>query len=116
MKRLKELRIKRDLSQQYVADVLGVSQQAYANYEAGKREPDFDTIVKLAVFFGVTTDYLFEKSDQKKPLVNGDEELTEYLEELKNREELRMLFSLTKGATKADVEKAVKIIEAYLKN
>ena len=41
-----------------------------------------------------------------------DEDLQEYLEELKNRSEMRMLFSLAKGATKEDVEKAVKIIEA----
>ena len=40
----------------------------------------------------------------------------EYLEELKNRSELRMLFSLTKGATKEDVEKAVRIIEALKKD
>ena len=47
-------------------------------------------------------------------LVNDDEELTEYLEELKTRPELRMIFSLTKNATKKDVEKAVKVIEAML--
>ena len=44
--------------------------------------------------------------------LTDDEELQEYLEELKNRSEMRMLFSLAKGATKEDVEKAVKIIEA----
>ena len=41
-----------------------------------------------------------------------DDELNEYLEELKNREDMRMLFSLAKGATKEDVMQAVKIIEA----
>ena len=39
-------------------------------------------------------------------------ELTEYLEVLRSRPECRMLFSLAKDATKADVEKAVAIIEA----
>ena len=42
----------------------------------------------------------------------GDAELTEYLEVLRSRPECRMLFSLAKDATKADVEKAVAIIEA----
>ena len=42
-------------------------------------------------------------------------ELEEYLEELKNRPEMRMLFKLAKGATKEDVEQAVKIIEALQK-
>lgn len=55
-----------------------------------------------------------DAENEKKPLINEDEELTEYLEELKNRPEMRMLFSLTKGATKEDVEKAVRIIEAAL--
>ena len=39
-------------------------------------------------------------------------ELTEYLEMLRTRPECRMLFSLTKDATKEDVEKAVAIITA----
>lgn len=47
--------------------------------------------------------------------VNNDPELTAYLEELRNRPEMRMLFSVAKGATKEDVEKAVAIIEALRK-
>lgn len=54
--------------------------------------------------------------ETKKPLVNDDEELTEYLEILKNRPEIRMLFQLSKDATKEDVEKAVRIIEALRKD
>ena len=45
-------------------------------------------------------------------LAEKDAELTEYLEVLRSRPECRMLFSLAKDATKADVEKAVAIIEA----
>jgi len=41
-----------------------------------------------------------------------DPELDEYLEELRSRSEMRMLFKLAKGATKEDVEQAVRIIEA----
>lgn len=56
-----------------------------------------------------------EINQNEKPLVNEDEELTDYLEELKNRSEMRILFKLAKGATKEDVEQAVKIIEALRK-
>ena len=49
---------------------------------------------------------------KRRPLVNEDEELTEYLEELKNRSEMRMLFSVTSKCTKEEVEQAVRIIEA----
>ena len=61
MKRLKELRAQAGVSQQIVADALGITQQAYANYESGKREPDNDTLLKLAEFFDVTTDNLLNR-------------------------------------------------------
>lgn len=38
--------------------------------------------------------------------------MEEFLEMLKNRQECRMLFSLARNATRSDVERAVKIIEA----
>lgn len=66
MLRLKELRLDKGLSQQNVADFLGVSQQAYANYESGKREPEYESLVKLSEFFDTTTDYLLGKTDIKK--------------------------------------------------
>lgn len=75
---------------------------------------------RVAEYFGVSVEYLMGQTDQREPaeapsagaLVNGDPELTEYLEMLKSRPECRMLFSLTRDATKADVEQAVAIIEA----
>ena len=49
-----------------------------------------------------------------RTITKEDIELQNYLEELRTRPELKMLFSLTKNATKADVEKAVKIIETMI--
>jgi len=84
-----------------------------SEFKAGRTKAlSIDTLNKIANHFDVSVDYLMGKSNIKKPLVNGDEELTEYLEELKNRPEMRMLFKLSSGASKEDVEKAVKIIEA----
>lgn len=77
-------------------------------------EPSNSTKRKIADYFGTTVGEMMSK-ETKKPLVNEDEELTEYLEMLKTREECRMLFSVAKGATKEDVERAVKIIEALRK-
>lgn len=65
MLRLKELRDKKAVSQDEVAKFLGITQQAYANYERGARKPDPDTIVKLAEYFNVTTDYLLERPIKK---------------------------------------------------
>ena len=70
---------------------------------------------KIATYFGVSVGYLLGTEEEKKPLVNDDEELQEYLEILRTRPECRILFSLTKDASKEDVEKAVAIIEALRK-
>ena len=61
--RLSELRKKNKLTQQRVADYLGISRGAYANYETGAREPDTDTLIKLADLFGVTVDSLVGRTD-----------------------------------------------------
>ncbi len=55
---LKRLRQEKGLTQSSVAEQLGVTQQAYANYESGKRQPDNTTLKKIADYFNVTVDYL----------------------------------------------------------
>lgn len=112
---INDLRKNSGLSQKEFADLFNVHQTAVSQWETGKTTPDKETLIKIANYFGVSIDYLLGNTEQKeKPLVNEDEELTEYLDELKNRPEMKMLFSLAKGATKEDVEKAVKIIETLL--
>jgi len=61
--RLKQLREDAGYSQYTFADVFKCSQSAVGNWEAGKREPGFSTLIKLADFFGVTTDYLLGRTD-----------------------------------------------------
>ena len=93
---------------------LGYSSGSITAWKQG-RVPKWATVSKIADYFGVTTDYLLGTTDQKEKPSSEDEELTEYLEELKTRPEMKMLFSLAKGATKEDVERAVAIIEALRK-
>jgi transcriptional regulator with XRE-family HTH domain len=57
-KRLKELRTAKDLTQQKLANILGIPRGTYAHYEIGKREPDNATLLQFAKFFKVTVDYL----------------------------------------------------------
>ena len=49
--------------------------QTYANYEYGKREPDFNTVKQLADLFEVSLDYLLGKSDRKKAPSNDPKEV-----------------------------------------
>lgn len=98
-----------------VAEACGINRSNVSLWKSKGYTPRGDALQSIADYFGVSTDYLLGKEEQKEtPLINGDEELTEYLEELRTRPEMKMLFKLTKGATKADVEKAVKIIETML--
>lgn len=62
MKSLLELRKARGLTQKDVAAHLSISRQAYANYEAGTREPDLNTLRALSDFFDVSIDYLLDNS------------------------------------------------------
>ncbi len=93
----------------------GASRGSLSDLKQGRKQSlSAETLSKIADYFGVSVDYLLGNDQKEKPLVNGNEELTEYLEILKTRPEMRMLFSLTKNATKEDVERAVRIIEAAL--
>ncbi len=61
--RLKELRLEKNLSQNELAEKLGVSQKSISNWETGVREADFGTLEKMTKFFNVTADYLLGISD-----------------------------------------------------
>ena len=112
-KRIEDLCIHAGVNITSMCKEAGVPRSALSDYKAGRiKSLSADKLQKIAAYFGVSVDYLL--GNEEKPLINEDEELTEYLEELKNRDEMRMLFSLTKGATKEDVEKAVRVIEAML--
>ena len=55
---LKELRISEGLTQNDMASFLQVADTTYPSYEQGRSEPNIETIIKLARFFKVSTDYL----------------------------------------------------------
>ena len=62
-KRLKELRIKSNLSQSELAKNVNISQPAINHWELGNRTPNANAIITLAQYFGVSTDYLLGESD-----------------------------------------------------
>jgi transcriptional regulator with XRE-family HTH domain len=88
----------------------GVAQSTLSDWKNGKSRPKADKLARIAAFLGVSVDYLL--TGEASPAVNGDPELTEYLEELRSREDMRMLFSLAKGASREDVMQAVRLIES----
>lgn len=63
MEKLKELRKQMGKTQADIARYLGISYQAYAHYEAGRRDPDPHSLNKLADYFGVSVDYLLGRKE-----------------------------------------------------
>lgn len=70
------------------------------------------TLSKIAAYFNVSVDYLIGNEQKEKAAIDVvDDDLQEYLDELRSRPEKRMLFSVTKSATKSQIEAIVKMIE-----
>lgn len=62
--RLKELRQKKGLTQQNIADLVHVNRVTYTNWEKGNREPNFETLLKLASILNTTTSYLLGEKNE----------------------------------------------------
>ncbi|HEP1546048.1 putative transcriptional regulator [Streptococcus pyogenes] len=60
VERLKTLRKHARLTQAQVAEKLNISQQGYGDWERGVKKPTQENLIKIAKFYGVTTDYLLE--------------------------------------------------------
>ena len=65
--RIRNLREDRDIKQKQIAEYLNISQNTYSQYETGKISLSAETAVKLAVFYGTSTDYLLGLTDIKEP-------------------------------------------------
>lgn len=57
-RRLKELRIDKDLKQEDIAEYLQITKQAYGMYENRKRDIPTETIKQLCLYFNVSADYI----------------------------------------------------------
>ena len=68
--RLRFLREKHNLSREELSDKLGILYGTFSKYELGEREPDYETLKKMASFFGVSIDYLLGYTDS--PLNTND--------------------------------------------
>lgn len=63
MKRIRELRKERNLTMKRLGEAIGVAESTISLYENGKRQPDNDTLQKLADYFNVSVDYLLGRTD-----------------------------------------------------
>lgn len=90
----------------------GISKSLVTKWRTNRVEvPSPEVLRKLSAYFRIPVSELLEEGPAEL-LINEDEELTGFVQMLKTRPECRMLFQLSKTATKEDVETAVRIIEA----
>ena len=67
MERLRDIREDKDLKQSDIAKLLNVSQQTYSRYESDEISIDKDSLIKLALYYNTSVDYLLELTDERKP-------------------------------------------------
>ncbi len=65
--RIKDLREDHDLSQQEVAEYLGMKQPQYSRYERGMRDIPTDILIKLSQLYKTSVDYLLGITPETKP-------------------------------------------------
>lgn len=75
MNRLKLLREEKQLLQEELGKIIGVSGRAIGNYENGNRDMSTEIVIKLANFFDVTTDYLLGKSKERHSKIDFNADL-----------------------------------------
>lgn len=70
--RLQTLRIDNEKNKEELSIYLNMTVDAYSRYETGKRQPSVDNLVKLAIFYGVSLDYLLGRDDIEIPVFDRE--------------------------------------------
>lgn len=70
---LKKLRDSKGITQADLAQILQASPAAVGLWEQGRRRPDYETLVKIAAYFEVTTDFLLGKDESSLPITSKTE-------------------------------------------
>lgn len=65
--RLRDLREDNDMSQQQVSEILKIKQTVYSRYERGFQTIPLEHLIKLADYYGVSTDYILGRTNITKP-------------------------------------------------
>lgn len=117
-KRIQSLREEKDMTQKELADKINISYSVMNRIESGERPARDEEIKEIAKALNVSSDYLLGITDIKNPsdeisnAVEDDPELIEFWNELKEREDLQLLFKQTKNLSPKDIKQIIRIIKA----
>ncbi|TFE22622.1 helix-turn-helix domain-containing protein [Cohnella luojiensis] len=107
--RLAFLRDQRGLTQEELASSLGISRAALSHYEKNRREPDTETLGKVADLFQVSIDYLVGRTSQTNATLDSD--VRQFTDELElSDDEILSHFALTIDGRKLTAEEARRFI------
>jgi len=111
--RIRDRRLELGLSYQDLADKTGMSKSTLQRYETGfiKNIP-LSKVEALAKALRVTPEYLMGWEEKSESPVM-DAETLQMMNEAFARPEMRALFSVSRNATREDIEKSIKIIEMF---
>lgn len=111
--RIFELAGQKGISGKQLAQLLGTTDKKVSAWKTGRAKTYKDYYDQLAEILETTVDYLRTGASASAPSGLSAED-AEILRQIHDRPGMRIMFSLTSKATDEDVEKAAKIIEAYL--
>ena len=105
--KLKQLRTSRGISQQRLANALGMAQSSVASYEVGVREPSFEVVERFAKFFHIPFSALMPSSG------NVDNELIQQVADaLHQNPKLGILFDKTRYLNDRDIDAVLSVVNA----
>lgn len=103
----KHIREKSGLTQQKLADKLGISRSAVGMYEKGEREPNFETLELIADTFNVDMNYLLGKKPSTEVIPDTyyfNPETSKIAQEIYDNKELSLLFDAARDADPEDLQ------------
>lgn len=113
--RFEQLRRSKGITKKFIAQSLGRSATLCQDWKQHKSQPSQVQLQQVADILGTTPAYLMGEAEEPSTPPAADE-MTQLLTALREREDMRMLFSLAKDASPEDVRQAVKIIKALRGN
>nr|DAE06811.1 MAG TPA: repressor protein [Siphoviridae sp. ctXBp18] len=117
--RIESLCKKKNINVTTMCKETGASRGSLTDLKVGrKKKLSIDTLSKIAEYFGVSVDYLLNGNENitveaHNDPVYIDDETREIIDSLRSRPEMKVLFSVSKNATKDDIEMAVDIIKKF---
>lgn len=101
--KLRELRVLNNLTQQELANKIGITQFTYCNYEKEKTQPTIDLLIKIANYFNVSLDYLCCNEQATKNIV--------YLDNLSKEQNEAINLIKNNNVTSYDIELLQEILK-----